>query len=154
MKDGNTLGLDFAAPSLPSAFLYTDGACVPNPGNGGWCAKLICGTSSKLVYGCEPNTTNNRAEMIAVIEGLRAFKVPTAITLRSDSMICINLVNGVGKKAHKRQNQDLVQAILREMERHQVKAEWIRGHNGDPANEECDGIAEELARTGTTHLAK
>jgi len=133
---------------LPSALLYTDGACQPNPGKGGWCAKLICGPHTKLISGFEGGTTNNRMEMAAIIEGLRAFKCPAQILVRTDSMICVHIINGTGRKLHKRANQDLVQSMVREMARHRVRAEWVRGHNGDPHNEECDAVAESLARTG------
>lgn len=138
---------------LPSVTIYTDGGCHPNPGFGGWAAILRCGKAYKEICGSEPDTTNNRMEMRAVIEALDALREPCRVTVYSDSkLIVVPLLNGTGKPAHKRKNQDLVQEILRAMRPHQVSAEWVRGHNGNPDNERCDQLAAEMIRRGNPNF--
>lgn len=121
--------------------ITTDGGCVPNPGKGGWAAILRYGERTKEISGGEENTTNNRMEMIAVIEALQCLKEPCRVTLRTDSMILVNLLNRTGKAAAKRANQDLVKRIVDLMNVHEITAQWVQGHNGDPDNERCDQLA-------------
>ena len=124
--------------------ITTDGACVPNPGKGAWAAVLRYGQAVKEIAGFEPQTTNNRMELLAVAQALEALKGPCNVLVRSDSMIVVNLLNGRGKKPSKRANQDLVQRVIAAMQPHQVSSVWVRGHNGDPDNERCDQLAAAL----------
>lgn len=134
--------------------IYTDGACSGNPGPGGWGAVLRYGTHEKELNGGEAETTNNRMEMMAVIESLAALKKPCIINLYTDS---IYVRDGVTKwlsgwkakgwkTAAKKpvKNQDLWERIDTEMQRHTVNWHWVKGHAGHPENERAD----ELARAG------
>lgn len=134
--------------------IYTDGACSGNPGPGGWGAVLRYGTHEKELNGGEAETTNNRMEMMAVIESLAALKKPCIINLYTDS---IYVRDGVTKwlsgwkakgwkTAAKKpvKNQDLWERIDIEMQRHTVNWHWVKGHAGHPENERAD----ELARAG------
>ena len=132
--------------------IYTDGACRGNPGAGGWGAVLVCRGVEKELSGGEPMTTNNRMELTAAIEALRALSRPCEITLTSDSKY---LVDGITKgwaeswkirgwvKADKSPalNPDLWDALLTELARHEVTFVWVKGHAGHPYNERCDALA-------------
>lgn len=131
---------------LTEVTLTTDGGCWPNPGPGAWAYILRCGESYKESVGVVIGTTNNRMEMQAIIEGLKALKRPCHVKVISDSNICTNLINGRGKKPSKRANQDLVRAIIDLMQIHAVYAEWIKGHNGNVDNERCDTLAMQAIR--------
>ena len=137
-----------------SVEIYTDGACSGNPGPGGWGAILRYGMHEKELSGGAPETTNNRMEMTAVIEALRALKKPCVIALYTDS---VYVKDGVTKwlagwkakgwkTAAKKpvKNQDLWEEIDREIGRHTIEWHWIKGHAGHPENERAD----ELARQG------
>jgi ribonuclease HI len=132
--------------------LYTDGACSGNPGPGGWGALLQFGEQEKTLKGAEPATTNNRMELTAVIEGLRALKEPCRVTVHTDSAYIVNAfhddwISGwkrrgwktAGKKPVK--NRDLWEALLREVERHDVTFVKVKGHADDARNNYVDGIA-------------
>ena len=135
--------------------LYTDGACRGNPGPGGWGAILVYGRYEKELSGGEPETTNNRMELLAAIEGLSALKEPCIVSLYSDSKyLCdaynegwINswLVNGWNKGKVK--NPDLWQRLYALTEIHRVTFIWVKGHNGHPYNERCDKLATSFADT-------
>lgn len=129
---------------MKAVTITTDGACVPNPGKGAWAAILRCGQAVKEIAGFEMQTTNNRMELLAVAQALEALKSPCNVLVRSDSMIVVNLLNGYGKKASKRANQDLVQRVIKAMQPHQIRSVWVKGHNGDPDNERCDQLAAQL----------
>ena len=132
--------------------LYTDGACSGNPGPGGWGAILKYGTAEKELCGGEVQTTNNRMELTAAIEGLSALKEPCEVTLYSDSKY---LVDGMEKgwarswqkngwrKADKKPalNPDLWEKLLSLFEKHSVALVWLKGHAGHPYNERCDRLA-------------
>lgn len=132
--------------------LFTDGACSGNPGPGGWGAILRYNGIEKELSGGEENTTNNRMELTAVIEGLSALKEPCRVRLVTDSRY---VADGIGKgwaaswrkngwrKADKKPalNADLWEKLLLLTERHTVEIEWVRGHNGHPENERCDALA-------------
>lgn len=132
--------------------LYTDGACSGNPGAGGWGSILdYKGKRKELSGGCE-YTTNNKMEMTAVIEGLKALKEPCEVTVITDSKYVqngINLgwakswrANGWKKKDKKPAlNADLWQELLDLTEKHQVNIQWIKGHAGHAENERCDELA-------------
>lgn len=132
--------------------LFTDGACSGNPGPGGWGAILRYKGHEKELSGGEAETTNNRMELTAAIEGLAALKEPCAVTLYSDSKYLIDAVtkgwalswrrNG-WKKADKKPalNVDLWERLLQLLERHSVTLVWVKGHAGHPENERCDALA-------------
>ena len=135
----------------PGVDVWTDGACKGNPGPGGWGAYLRWGDVEKELCGGERLTTNNRMELTAVIEGLRALTRPVPVTLHVDSQYVMNGVtswlagwkrNG-WRTADGRpvKNQELWQALDAELARHQVRWVWVRGHAGDPGNERADELA-------------
>ncbi len=132
--------------------IYTDGACSGNPGAGGWGVILDYKGSRKELSGGAPATTNNRMELMAVIEGLRALKEPCRVTVVTDSQYVANGItlgwakawkaNGWRKKDKKPAlNPDLWDALLQQIDRHEVTIRWIRGHDGHPENERCDALA-------------
>lgn len=132
--------------------IFTDGACSGNPGPGGWGAVLRCGKAEKELSGGEENTTNNRMELTACIEALKALNRPCRVTLTTDSQYVVNgMTKGWAKswrengwkKADKKpaQNSDLWEALLKETERHSVTFNWIKGHAGHEENERCDRLA-------------
>jgi ribonuclease HI len=133
--------------------LYTDGACSGNPGPGGWGAWIIAAGREKELSGAERATTNNRMELKAAIEGLRALKRPCRVALYTDSNY---LRYGItewlarwkanGWRTADRQavkNQDLWEALEEAMRPHEVEWHWVRGHAGNPGNERADRLARE-----------
>ncbi len=132
--------------------LFTDGACSGNPGPGGWGAVLRFHDKEKELSGGDPQTTNNRMELTAVIEGLAALKEPCEVTLTSDSKYVLDALlkgwvyswkeNG-WKKADKKPalNVDLWERLLALLEVHKVDYRWVHGHQGHPENERCDALA-------------
>ena len=131
--------------------LFTDGACKGNPGPGGWGAWLRFGGHEREMFGGELQTTNNRMELMAAIEGLRALKRGCEVQLTTDSEYLRRGVlewmqnwqrNGwrtADKKPVK--NQDLWQALAEEIKRHQIEWHWVKGHQGHPGNERADALA-------------
>lgn len=136
--------------------IFTDGACSGNPGPGGYGVILRYGKNEREFSGGEAETTNNRMELSAAIEGLRALKEPCEVTLYSDSQYLINAIElGWAKKwkadgwmRNKKEpakNADLWELLLEQLEIHTVKFVWVRGHDGHPENERCDRLATEFA---------
>lgn len=131
--------------------LYTDGACRGNPGRGGWGAILVYGKYEKEMSGGERETTNNRMELTAAIEGLGALKEPCRVTLYSDSKYLTDAYNegwiySWEKSAFKKaKNPDLWQKLLVLTRMHEVTFVWVRGHNGHAYNERCDKLATAFA---------
>ena len=131
--------------------MWTDGACKGNPGIGGWGAWMRSGAHERELFGGEAHTTNNKMELTAVIEGLRALKEPCDVTLHVDSTYVMQGVktwmagwkrNGwrtADKKPVK--NQELWQALDIEVARHHVTWVGVKGHAGDPGNERADELA-------------
>lgn len=122
--------------------IYTDGSCEPNPGNGGW-AYVIPSTGIDK-FGGEPDTTNNRMEMQAIIETLR--DTVGAVTILSDSQLCIYLLRGAWKA---KRNRDQVAEARTLMAGRRVTFQWVRGHNGNQHNERADLLASK-GRKATT----
>ncbi len=133
--------------------IYTDGACSGNPGPGGWGTILIYGDYKKELSGYMPDTTNNRMELFAIIQGLDALKQSCIVDVYSDSAYVINAFNegwifnwqkNGWKKSDKKntvENMDLWKYLLRIMERHQVSFHKVKGHANDPINNRCDKLA-------------
>ena len=132
--------------------LYTDGACSGNPGPGGWGAILVYGSHEKCLSGGEAHTTNNRMELTAVIEGLKALKETCSVEVVSDSAYVVNafekgwiktwMKNGWRNSQKKPvPNKDLWNLLLLQLDRHAVSFTWIQGHAGHPYNERCDSMA-------------
>lgn len=132
--------------------LYTDGACSGNPGPGGWGAVLLYGEYRKELSGGERETTNNRMELTAVIEGLRALKEPCRVDIYSDSAYIVNafMQGWIGgwerngwKKADKKpvQNADLWQMLLELTGIHKVIFHKVKGHADNELNNRCDELA-------------
>lgn len=140
---------------LPLVEIATDGACKGNPGRGGWGAVLRMGATEKELSGGEPNTTNNRMELMAAIEGLKALKRPCRVKLSTDSRYVMDgltkwihgwLKNG-WKTADKKpvKNADLWQELLAAAKPHRVEWTWVKGHSGHPDNERADKLASDAA---------
>lgn len=136
---------------LTTVEMWTDGACKGNPGPGGWGAWMRSGGHERELFGGESPTTNNRMELTAVIEGLRALKRPCSVVLHVDSTYVMNGMsrwlagwkrNGwlTGEKKPVK-NRELWQALELEIERHDVRWVWVKGHSGDPGNERADALA-------------
>ena len=131
--------------------IYTDGACKGNPGPGGWGALLVYKGVEKELWGGDPNTTNNRMELMAAIAGLIALTRPCSVKLVTDSQYVMkgiqewlpNWKKRGWKTASKEQvkNADLWQKLDEEVNRHQVSWQWVRGHTGHPGNERADQLA-------------
>lgn len=145
---------------LPKVKIYTDGSCKCNPGPGGWGAILVFDSAQKHIEkemsGGESNTTNNRMELTAAIEALKALKVPCEVELTTDSRyLCDGITKGWAKswkennwkRSDKSQalNTDLWDILLNLCAIHQVKITWVKGHAGHPFNERCDAMAQKEA---------
>ncbi len=130
--------------------LFSDGSALGNPGPGGYGTILRYGDKERIISGGEAHTTNNRMELLGVIEGLRALKEPCDVTIISDSSYVIRGINEwlegwVKRNFAKVKNPDLWQEYLLVCAGHRINGVWVRGHNGHPENERCDIIAKEAA---------
>ena len=141
--------------------IYTDGACRGNPGRGGWGAILVYGSYEKELSGGSPETTNNRMELLAAIEGLSALKEPCEVELYSDSKYLVDAHNegwveswrahGWRRGKDELKNPDLWQRFLRIYRRHHVRFVWVKGHAETVENNRCDQLAV-AAASGATLL--
>ncbi len=130
--------------------IFTDGSSLGNPGPGGWCAILRYKNNEKILSGGEKNTTNNRMELIAVIEALKALKEPCEIELFADSTYVLKginewLNNWVKKDFKNVKNTDLWKEFLNISKNHNININWVKGHSGHRENEICDKIARKEA---------
>ncbi|MBQ5837535.1 MAG: ribonuclease HI [Clostridia bacterium] len=132
--------------------IYTDGACKGNPGAGGWSAILVFGGREKELFGGEAVTTNNRMELTAAIEGLKALKEQCNVNLYSDSQYLVNAINKGWLENWKKKgwrkadksavlNDDLWKELDELLSFHNVEFIWVRGHDGHEYNERCDELA-------------
>lgn len=138
--------------NMSAITIFSDGACSGNPGCGGYCAILKYGDSEKVVSGYSDDTTNNRMELTAVIEGLNALKKKCQVLIVSDSKYVCDAINAGWLKSWKRNgwrksnnktvsNVDLWKELDELLHQHDVTFQWIKGHAGYPENERCDKIA-------------
>ncbi|MGM0562011.1 MAG: ribonuclease HI [Pseudomonadota bacterium] len=145
-----------SVPETDRIEIFTDGACSGNPGPGGWGALLRWRGNEKELSGGEPETTNNRMELMAAVAALEALKRPAKVDLTTDS---VYLRDGItkwihswqrngwktsGKKAVK--NRDLWERLLKATEQHDIDWHWIKGHSGHDENERCDALAREALK--------
>jgi len=134
--------------------MYTDGACSGNPGPGGWGTVMISGKHSKELFGGERETTNNRMEMMAIIQGAEALKRGCSVDIYTDSTYVLKgmteWLDGWKQRGWRTaskqpvKNVDLWQRLEKALDRHEVNWFWVKGHSGVPGNERAD----ELARKG------
>ncbi|MEK6301206.1 MAG: ribonuclease HI [Acidobacteriota bacterium] len=137
--------------------IYTDGACLGNPGPGGYGVVLLYGGLRKELSGGFRLTTNNRMEMMAVIVGLQALKEHCSATVCSDSQYVVRTIdegwavkwranNWKRNKKEKAVNADLWEQLLDLCDKHEVKMVWVRGHSGVKENERCDELSVAAAK--------
>jgi len=140
----------------PFVEIFTDGACSGNPGAGGFGVILRCKDLEKEISGCEPMTTNNRMELTAVIKALEALKKPCRVKLVTDSNYVVQgmtswifqWMKNNWKNSQKQQvlNRDLWEKLLSLSHLHDIRWEWIKGHNEHAENERCDRLARRAIR--------
>ena len=144
-------------PDLPSVVIYTDGACDPNPGPGGWAALLLYNTHEKVLTGAENPSTNNRMELTAAIRALQSLKRPCTVTLYTDSEYLKRGITewlpnwrkrGWRRKGGALANVELWQALDAALQPHRVDWRWVRGHAGQPLNERVDRLARQAIHPG------
>ena len=131
--------------------IYTDGACSGNPGPGGWGAILQYGSAEKEMSGGEHQTTNNRMELLGVINALQALREPCIVDLYTDSQYICNAINqhwlagwkkaGWKRKGGELKNPDLWQTLDGLLQTHQVSFHWVKGHADNEFNNRCDRLA-------------
>ena len=135
---------------LQEVTIYTDGACDPNPGPGGWAALLIYKEREKTLTGSERQTTNNRMELTAALKALLALKQPSQIEFFTDSQyLRLGITEWIPnwrarnwrRKGGKLANVDLWQALDKKIQAHKINWHWVRGHSGDRNNQRVDNLA-------------
>ncbi len=149
-------GATAAKDPQKQVIIYTDGACLGNPGPGGYGVVLLYGEHRKELAGGYRLTTNNRMEILAAIKGLEALKSACSVTLYSDSQYLVNAINkgwaqrwkANGWKRNAREkalNPDLWERLLELCSRHDITFVWVRGHANNKENERCDVLSKEAA---------
>jgi ribonuclease HI len=149
---------------MSSVELFTDGACLGNPGPGGWAALLRRADAEREIFGGESHTTNNRMELMAVIRGLEALRRPCSIVLTTDSQY---VMRGVGEwmpgwiargwrtaGGDAVKNRDLWERLHKALAPHRVDWRWVRGHAGHIDNERVDRLARSAAEAERDRLAE
>jgi ribonuclease HI len=142
--------------------IFSDGACSGNPGPGGWGVLLRWDGHVKELSGFDPETTNNRMELMAAIVGLEALKRPCRVRLTTDSQYVFKGITEwlagwvkkgwVNSKKEPVANRDLWERLQAACARHQVEWRWVRGHTGHPENERCDQLARAAINAGKNIL--
>ncbi|MCD6259349.1 MAG: ribonuclease HI [Helicobacteraceae bacterium] len=138
--------------------LFSDGSALGNPGPGGYGTILRFGDHEKIISGSDEHTTNNRMELLGVIEGLSALKEPCEVEVISDSSYVVKGINEwlsawIARDFKKVKNPELWQRYIEVSKPHKVNAIWVRGHNGHEENERCDKIARDEAQKAKDSLA-
>ena len=143
---------------MKDVIIYTDGACRGNPGIGGWGVLMSYRGEARELYGGEADTTNNKMELRAVIEGLSSLKEPCSVKVFTDSKYVMDGINSWihnwkrnnWKTANKKdvKNKDLWIQLDKLVSKHNIAREWVKGHSGNPGNEKAD----ELANRGIENL--
>jgi ribonuclease HI len=142
-------------PDLPLVTIYTDGACEPNPGPGGWAALLRFGKSEKELSGAEAHTTNNRMELTAAVQALQSLTRPCRVAMYTDSEYLRRGITewlpewrrrGWKRKSGVLANVDLWQALEAALAEHAITWHWVRGHAGDRLNQRVDSLARKAMR--------
>lgn len=136
---------------MKQVIIFTDGACRGNPGPGGWGALLRYGATEKTLFGGEPDTTNNRMELMAAIMALEALTAPCQVVLTTDSRYVmdgitkwvVNWKKRGWKTASKQpvKNADLWRRLDAAREKHTIEWQWVKGHSGHPENDKADALA-------------
>jgi ribonuclease HI len=136
---------------MTEVVIYTDGACSGNPGPGGWGVVLRWNGTTKELHGSDPQTTNNRMELMAAISALEALSRPSQVRLYTDSTYVLNGItkwvagwerNGWRTSAKKPvKNEDLWRRLVQAMDDHEISWQWVKGHAGDEGNERADALA-------------
>lgn len=138
--------------------IYSDGSCLKNPGVGAWASILVYNGHEKLISGYEEYTTNNRMELLGVINALQALKEPCHVTITTDSKYVTDafkkdwIRNWVRQGIMTRKNGELWAKLLDVSKEHVVDYVWVKGHAGHPYNERCDKTANNLARSVQSKL--
>ena len=135
---------------MKKIYLYSDGSSLGNPGNGGWACILRYDNYEKTLSGGEEYTTNNKMELKAVIEGIKALKEPCEIFIFSDSTYVVNainkwLVSWIKKNFKNVKNIELWKEYIQISKSHKINANWVKSHNGHIFNERCDELARKEA---------
>ncbi len=136
--------------TLKEVTIYTDGSCLGNPGPGGYCAILLYGEHRKTITAGYELTTNNRMELMAVIAALSALKTNCGVTVYSDSKYVVDGITKwipawIGKNWRNVRNPDLWKRLHGLAARHRVTWKWVKGHDSDTYNNECDKLARAAA---------
>jgi ribonuclease HI len=140
---------------LPHIRIYTDGACEPNPGPGGWAALFLFGKHKKELSGAEPYTTNNRMELTAAVRALNALTEPCRVDFYTDSEYLRRGITewlpdwqrrGWKRKSGTLANIDLWQALVASLREHTITWHWVRGHAGNLLNQRVDSLARKTMR--------
>ncbi len=143
---------------LPHVTIYTDGACEPNPGSGGWAALLLYDSHEKELCGAHPSTTNNRMELTAAVQALNSLKQSCRVDIYTDAEYLRKGITewlptwrlrGWKRKGGKLANIDLWQALEAALGKHSVSWHWVRGHAGDRKNQRVDILARKAMRNST-----
>ena len=141
-----------------TVIIFTDGACLGNPGPGGYGAVLLCGDERREFSGGRKLTTNNRMELLACIVALEELAEPSVVSITTDSRYVHDAIEKrwlaswqkkgwVNSEKKPVKNQDLWLRLLPLLSRHKVKFSWVRGHTGHPENERCDVLARQAANS-------